>query len=99
MILAWASPFNININFSLMQKNTLTQGANINFFGKQTRRVVKGWALESISTYFKDHNPGAQPCKSTTENWQEANNGGHYRKNGICQYLAQYFRYFVFKVI
>ena len=29
----------------------VTQGANINFFGKQTRRVVKGWALETISTY------------------------------------------------
>ena len=28
-----------------------TQGANIIFFGKQTRRVVKGWALETISTY------------------------------------------------
>ena len=28
-----------------------TQGANINFFGKQARRVVKGWALETMSTY------------------------------------------------
>ena len=37
--------------------------------------------------------------KSTTQNWQEANNGGHYQKNGVCQNLCQYLRYFVFKVI
>ena len=76
-----------------------TQGANIYFFGKQTRRVVKGWALETISIYVQEQNLGAQPCKSTTQNWQEANNGGHYRKTGICQYLGQYLRCFVFKVI
>ena len=42
-----------------------------------TRRVVKGCAPGMISTYIWYHNLGAQPCKSTIENWQEANNGGH----------------------
>ena len=64
----------------------LTQGARPDFL---TRGVVKGWAPEMISTYIWDHNLGAQPCKSTTQNWQEANNGGHYRKTRICQYLGQ----------
>ena len=44
-----------------------TQGVNIIFSGKLTRRVVKIWAPEMISTY---HNLGAQPCKLTTGNWQ-----------------------------
>ena len=51
-----------------------TQGARPDFL---TRRVVKGCAPEMISTYICYHNLGAQPCKSTTENWQEAKNGGH----------------------
>ena len=59
---------------------TTTQRGNIIFSGKQTRRVVKIWAPEMISTYNQDHNLGAQPCKSTIRNWQEVNNGGHYRK-------------------
>ena len=71
-----------------------TQGARPDFL---TRRVVKGWAPEMISTYIWDHNLGAQPCKSTTQNWQEANNGGHYRKTRICQYLGQYLRKKYFK--
>ena len=71
-----------------------TQGARPDLL---TRRVVKGWAPEMISTYIWDHNLGAQPCKSTTQNWQEANNGGHYRKTRICQYLGQYLRKNSFK--
>ena len=59
---------------------TITQGVNIIFSGKLTRRVAKVWAPEMISTYILDHNLGAQPCKSTIGNWQEAKNGGHYRK-------------------
>ena len=47
---------------------------NIIFSKKLTRRVLKVWAPEMISTYIEDHNLGAQPCKSTTGNWQEANN-------------------------
>ena len=75
-------------------KIVYTQGARLDFL---TRRVVKGWAPEMISTYIWDHNLGAQPCKSTTQNWQEANNGGHYRKTRICQYFGQYLRKFSFK--
>ena len=44
---------------------TTTQGINIIFSGKLTRRVVKVWAPEMISTYILDHNLGAQHCKST----------------------------------
>ena len=71
-----------------------TQGARPDFL---TRRVVKCWAPEMISTYIWDHNLGAQPCKSTTQNWQEANDGGHYRKTRICQYLGKYLRKISFK--
>ena len=53
---------------------SVTQEARPDFL---TRRVVKCCAPEMISTYIWYHNLGAQPCKSTTENWQEANNGGH----------------------
>ena len=38
-----------------------------------------------ISTYIEDHNLGAQPCKSTTGNWQEANNV--VITEFFCQYL------------
>ena len=38
-----------------------------------------------ISTYIEDHNLGAQPCKSTTGNWQEANNVVII--DFFCQYL------------
>ena len=48
---------------------TTTQEINIIFSGKLTRRVVKVWAPEMISTYIYDHNLGAQPCKSTIRNW------------------------------
>ena len=63
---------------------TTTQGVNIIFSEKLTRRVVKVWAPEMIATYILCHNLGAQPCKSTTGNWQEANNDGHYRKTLIA---------------
>ena len=61
-------------------KKGIPRGTNIIFSRKLTRPVVKGWALEMISTFIWDSNLGAQSCKTATENWQEANNGGHYRK-------------------
>ena len=63
-----------NTSLVVAHNVTITQGARPDFL---TRRVVKGCAPEMIYTYIWYHNLGAQPCKSTTENWQEANNGGH----------------------
>ena len=59
-----------------------------------------------ISTYIKDHNLGAQPCKFTTGNSQEANNGGHYQKTWspevmVCKYVYQYTQvcFYVFEIM
>ena len=43
------------VAYAELLPRTTTQGINIIFSGKLTRRVVKVWAPEMISTYISDH--------------------------------------------